>query len=115
MTKHIKSVETSRNHQETICKKAQNYEISTIEKKNIFILRDSMVKQIYRWEINQKINNKHKVFVRCFSGAKATWMRDCTKLCPKENNPEHIVLHVGTNDLPSEKPVDSIALGLLSP
>ena len=107
MTKHIKSVETSRNHQETICKKAQNYEI--------IILRDSMVKQIYRWEINQKINNKHKVFVRCFSGAKATCMRDCTELCPKENNPEHIVLHVGTNDLPSEKPVDSIALGLLSP
>ena len=42
---------------------------STIEKKNIFILGDSMVEHIYGWEMIKKLNNKHKVFVRSFSGA----------------------------------------------
>ena len=36
---------------------------STIEKKRIFILGDSMVKYIYGREMNKKLNNKHKVFV----------------------------------------------------
>ena len=72
---------------------------STIEKKNIFILGDSMVKHIYGWEMNKKLNNKHKVFVRSFSGAKTTCMRDYIKPCLRENSPEHVVLHVGTNNL----------------
>ena len=52
--------------------------------------------------MNQKLNNKHKVFVRSFSGAKVSCMSDCVKPCLRENNPDHVVLHVGTNDLPSE-------------
>ena len=81
---------------------------STIEKKNIFILGDSMVKHIYGWEMNKKLNNKRKVFVRSFSGAKTTCMRDYIKPCLRENSPQH-VLHVETNDLPSVKPAYSIA------
>ena len=68
-----------------------------------------MVKHIYGWEMNKKLNNKHKVFVRSFSGTKKTCMRNHIKPCIRENSPEHVVLHVGTNDLPSVKPVDSIS------
>ena len=86
----------------------------TIEKKNIFILGDSMVKLIYGWEMNKKLNNKQKVFVRSFSGAKATCMRDYIKSCLRENSPEHVVLYVGTNDLLSVKPADSIARSIIT-
>ena len=64
--------------------------------------------------MNKKLNNKHKVFVRSFSGAKTTCMRDYIKPCLRENSPEHVVLHVGTNDLPSVKPADSIARSIIT-
>ena len=87
---------------------------STIEKKNIFILGDSMVKHINGWEMSKKLNNKHKVFVRSFSGAKTICMRDYIKPSLRENSPEHVVFHVGTNDLPSVKPADSIARSIIT-
>ena len=64
--------------------------------------------------MNKKLNNKHKVFVRSFSGAKTTCMREYIKPCLRENSPEHVVLHVGTNDLPSVKPADSIARSIIT-
>ena len=92
----------------------RNKHSSTIKKKNIYILGDSMMKHIYGWEMNKKLNNKHKVFVRSFSGAKKTSMRNYIKPYLTENSPEHIVLHVGTNDLPSVKSVDSIARSIIT-
>ena len=41
-------------------------------------------------------------------------MRDYIKTCLRENSPEHVVLHVGTNDLPSVKPTDSIARSIIT-
>ena len=45
---------------------------------------------------------------------KTTCMRDYIKPCLRENSPEHVVLHVGTNDLPSVKPGDSIASSIIT-
>ena len=73
-----------------------------------------MVKYIYGREMNKKLNNKHKVFVWSFSGAKTACMRDYIKPCLRENRPEHVVFHVGTNDLPSVKSVDSIARSIIT-
>ena len=73
-----------------------------------------MVKHIYRWEMNKKLNSKHKVFVRSFSGAKPTCMRDYIKPCLRETSPEHVVLHVETNDLPSVKPIITLAQGVIA-
>ena len=87
---------------------------STIEKKNIFILGDSIVKHIHGWEMNKKLNNKHKVFVRSFSGAKTPCMRDYIKPCLRENSHGHLFLHMGTNDLPSVKPEASIARSIIT-
>ena len=41
-------------------------------------------------------------------------MRDYIKPCLRENSPEHVVLHVETNDLPSVKPADSIARSIIT-
>ena len=73
-----------------------------------------MVKHIYGWEMNKKSNNKHKVFIRSFSGAKTTCMRDYINPCVRESSSEHVVLHVGRNDLPSVKPAYSIATSIIT-
>ena len=73
-----------------------------------------MVKHVFGWEINNKLDYKHKVFVRSFSGAKTSCMSDYIKPCFREKNPDHVVIHVGTNDLPSEKPAETIATSVLN-
>ena len=52
------------------------------------------------------------VKVRPFSSAKARCMYDHAKPTSRELNPEHI-LHVGTNDLNSEKTVSQISKSIL--
>ena len=38
------------------------------EKKKVFVLGDSMVKYIQGWDITKKLENKHKVYIRQFTG-----------------------------------------------
>ena len=73
-----------------------------------------MVKHVFGWEINNKLDYKHKVFVWSFSGAKTSYMSDYIKPYFRENSPNHVVIHVGANDLPSEKPADTIATSVLN-
>ena len=49
-----------------------------------------------------KIRHKHLVKVRSFSGAKISCMTDHVKPTLRDINPDHIVLHAGTNDLRTE-------------
>ena len=60
-----------------------------------------MIKNIKGWEISKKLQNAN-VYVRHFSGAKVRCMKDYLKPSLKEN-PDHFVLHVGTNDLDSDR------------
>ena len=73
----------------------------------IVILGDSMIKNIKGWEISKKLQNAN-VYVRHFSGAKVRCMKDYLKPSLREN-PDHFVLHVGTNDLDSDRSPDLIA------
>ena len=36
-------------------------------------------------------------------------MNDYVKPCTRENNPDHIIFHAGTNDIPSTKTPECIA------
>ena len=79
-----------------------------------------MVKHIQGWDISSKLHNKHKVYVHSFSSAKVKSMKDYSKPCIKEEKPDHLILHVGTNDLASEntaeriaKPIVDLAKGLV--
>ena len=69
-----------------------------------------MVKHIQGWEINRKLDYKQNVYVRQFSGAKINCMRDYVKPCTRENNPDHIIFHVGTNVFHQQK-LQNLLLG----
>ena len=90
-------------------KHIQGWEIN-----KVFILRDSMVKHIQGWEINRKLDYKQNVYVRQFSGAKINCLSDYVKPCTRENNPDHIIFHVGTNDIPSTRSILDLAKNVLS-
>ena len=76
--------------------------------KSIFVIGDSMVKQLNGWEMSKKLNANCKVFVKTFSGAKRTCMHDYVKPSVR-NSLDHFILHVGTNDLSSDKSPEEIA------
>ena len=78
----------------------------------IVILGDSMIKNIKGWEISKKLQNAN-VYVRHFSGAKVRCMKDYLKPSLREN-PDHFVLHVGTNDLDSDRSPDLIAKSIVN-
>ena len=68
------------------------------DKKNIFILGDSIVKHVEGWKLSKNVDRKHKVYVRSFSSAKVKPMKYYVKPCIRENNPDHGIIHVGTNE-----------------
>ena len=86
---------------------------SFVNKKKIFILGDSMVKHIEGWDISSKLHNNHKVYVRSFSSSKVKFIKDYSKPCIKEDKPDHITLHVETNDLACESNAERTAKSIV--
>ena len=82
-------------------------------KKTVVILGDSMVKHINGWGMAKKVNTDCKVFVKSFSGATTQCMVDDMKPSIR-TQPDHFILHVGTNDLTSNTPSDEIARNIIS-
>ena len=68
-----------------------------------------MVKHVQGWDIIKRIGNKRKVYMRQFSGSKIDCMKYYMKPCIREKNPDHLIFHVGTNDVPSNKKVKCMA------
>ena len=92
--------------------KYNNVNKSDTAEKNVVILGDSIVKHVNGWEIAKKLPNC-KVYAKSFSGAKVRCMKDYLKPSLKQN-PDHVVLHVGTYDLDSDKDPELIANRLLT-
>ena len=76
--------------------------------KSIFFMGDRTVKHLNGWEMSKKFNANYKVFVKTFSGAKTTCMHDHVKPSVRRIS-VHFILHVGTNDLSSDKSPEEIA------
>ena len=72
-----------------------------------------MVKKVNGFLLTRNINHKFLVKVRSFSGAKVICMNDYVKLTVHDFNPEHIIIHVCTNDLKSEKTASQIAKSII--
>ena len=87
--------------------KYNNVNKSDTAEKNVVILGDSIVKHVNGWEIAKKLPNC-KVYAKSFSSAKVRCMKDYLKPSLRQN-PDHVVLHVGTNDLDSDKDPELIA------
>ena len=78
----------------------------------IFILGNSILEHVNGYEITKKLNNG-KVYVKRFSGAKIKCMEDYAQPTIR-TNPDHIVIHVSTNDLPSKKESAEISSAIVN-
>ena len=76
-------------------------------KKKVIILGDSVIKHVNVCDIARGLD-KSKVFVKRFSGAKVRYLKDHMKPSLRKN-PHHFVLHIGTNDLNSDRSPKLIA------
>ena len=61
----------------------------------------------------KKIQTNCKVFIKTFSGATISCMEDYMKPSLR-NPPDHFILHVGTNDLSSDKSPHEIAESIIN-
>ena len=70
----VRSLDSNCNPQKTILAGDHKNDKPKGEKneKSIFVIGDSMVKHLNGWEMSKKFNANCKVFVKTFSGAKAT-------------------------------------------
>ena len=68
----------------------------------MIVLGDSMTKLINGWEMAKKIQSNCKIYVKTFSGATVSCIEDYMKPFLR-NSPDHFILHVGTNELSSER------------
>ena len=72
-----------------------------------------MVKKVNGIYLIKNIKHKFLVKVRPFSSVKNRCTYDHAKLTVRESNPEHIILHVVTKDLNSEKIASQISKSIL--
>ena len=70
-----------------------------------------MIKHINGWNLSKKLK-VCKVYVKNFSVAKVRCLKDHVKLSLSEN-PELFILHVGTNNLDSDRSPELIAKSIV--
>ena len=73
-----------------------------------------MIKHLNGWKMSKRINSKCKIFVKRFSGATTTCMKDYIKPSLRTFSPDHFILHTGTNDLASSKTSQEIANSIIN-
>ena len=68
-----------------------------------------MVKKLNGFFLIRKLNHKCLVKVRLFNSAKVRCMHNHVKPTVRDFDPDHIILHCGTNDLNSDRTSSQIA------
>ena len=76
-------------------------------KKKVFILGDSIIKHVKSYSLSKSPDNC-KVYVKDFRGARITCTQDYVRPTIREN-PDYIILHVGTNDQTANIPTKKVA------
>ena len=77
----------------------------------MFILRDSIIKHVKSYSLSKSLDNC-KVYLKDFPGARVRCMQDYVRPTIKEI-PDHIILHVGTNDLTTNIPTEKVAESII--
>ena len=77
------------------------------------IIGDSMIKKVFGDKLSRQLNYKHHVVVRSFGGAKTQCMEDYIKPTVKLS-PNQIILHCGTNNLPSSEDPETITRSIIN-
>ena len=83
-------------------------------RKTAFIIGDSIVKKIDGYLLKSSVNHKYIVKVRPFLSAKTIDMLDYIKPTKRDFNPDVYLLHVGINDLSSNKCPEQISMDVLN-
>ena len=94
--------------------KEKNHAEEKKQKENIFIIGDSMVKNVNAFKLADMVDHRCIVNKRAFSSAKISCMKDYIKLTLQELDPEHVILHVGMNNLNLPLPPKEIADGIIN-
>ena len=111
--KNEKSSKERKRKQETKETSADQNTSDTKGKPSIFIMGDSMVKKLNGYLFTKKIKHKGIVKVRPLTTAKVSCMQDHVKRTIRDINPQQIILHVGTNNLKTERTVSQIAESII--
>lgn len=83
----------------------------TSDEKRIFIVGDSIIKNVNGYEVSGK-TDQCRVYIRPSLGAKVRCMEDHIKPVLRDK-PDHIIFHIGTNDIPSNKNSEDIANSII--
>ena len=84
------------------------------EMKSVLIIGGRMMKHLNVWDMFKKVyKSECKIYIKSFSGGKTSCMEDYVKpsLRSKTN---HLILHIGKNDLNPNKTSEVIAKRLLT-
>ena len=81
------------------------------ERSSVLILGDSIPKHVDGLKMHKSLKRKHNITVKAFSGSTIKHMEHYSKP-PLERNPELVILHIGTNDIKSNKSPQEIATGI---
>ena len=111
--KNEKSSKERKRKQEKNETSADQNTSDTKGKSSTFIMGDSMVKKLNGYLLTKKIKHKGIVKVRRFTTAKISCMQDHVKPTIRDINPQQIILHVGTNDLKTERTASQIAKSII--
>ena len=76
----------------------------------MFVLGDSIIKHVKNYSLSKSLGNC-KVYVKDFPGARVRCMQDYVRPTIREN-PNHIILHAGTNDLTTNIPPEPFYGGI---
>ena len=88
-------------------------EKNNVNKDNIVILGDSIMKDVDGWKLSKLLKNKNKrVKIMHFSGATSACMESYIKPTLQRNT-DNVILHIGTNDLRSRKEPLEIASSII--
>ena len=81
------------------------------DNKRVFIVGDSIIKHLNGYVIGGKTGSCN-VYLRPSHGAKVRCMLDHVKPIIRDK-PDHVIFHVGTNDIPSDKDAGDIAKSIV--
>ena len=75
----------------------------------MFILGDNITKNVNGYLLTKKLRQKQLIKVRWFSGSKVSCMYDHVKPTIQEFKLNHIIVHLGTNELKSTETASQIS------
>ena len=109
----LKSNTSQSNSKQKLSNYAVNEMLTNNLKKKAFIIRDSIIKEVDGYLLTNSVKHKYLVKVRPFLAAKALDMFDYVKPIQRDFDPDAYILHIGTNDLTTDKKPDEICSEIL--